>query len=58
MEMQAQFNEIESEEDLHGLGFSFNKRDFSFTSISKKNEFVEPNRSILRLFFGICPSSI
>ena len=56
--MDTQFNEIESEEDLFGLGYSFQKKNFSFSSVNKKNEFIDGSGAVLRLSFGIDPSTI
>ena len=57
--MSLQFNEIESEQGLLGLGYSFDKTDFSFSTIYKKNEFTNnKGDSLLRLAIGIDESKV
>ena len=58
IELITQFNEIEAEDDLLGLGYSFNKANYSFSSLNKKNEFFDIEGSLLRLAFGIDPSIV
>ena len=57
--MKTQFNEVESEEDMLGLGFSFNRKDYSFSSINEKNESVDSTSgTYLSLTFGIDASKV
>ena len=56
--MTTQFNQVESEEGLFGLGYSFDKKNFSFSSINKSKKFNDSNGSLLHISFGIDPSMI
>ena len=55
IEFTTQFNDIESEEDLLGLGFPFDKKHFSFKTRQKKQELSDSisEDSLYRLAFSI-----
>ena len=57
--MNIQLNEIQSEENLLGLGFSFNQKEYSFASIRRADEYITTAPDfVFSLSFGIDLSAV